>query len=91
MPQWNGSPAVWHTASFTRNGTPRNGPAAAESRFIMRPLEALVDDRVQRGVQPFDAGDRGVDELAARTSPRATSSACAVASSAAKSSLRSCA
>ena len=22
IPQWNGSPAVWHTASFTRNGTP---------------------------------------------------------------------
>ena len=29
MPQWNGSPAVWHTASFTRNGTPCSGPTAA--------------------------------------------------------------
>ncbi len=28
MPAWYGSPAVWHTASFTRKGTPANGPVA---------------------------------------------------------------
>ena len=35
MPQWNGSPAVWHTASFTRNGTPaeRTGGRPARRRL----------------------------------------------------------
>ena len=36
MPQWYGSPAVWHTASLTRNGTPRNGPAAACVGLVVR-------------------------------------------------------
>ena len=71
MPQWNGSPAVWHTASFTRNGTPRNGRPGASvgrrgARFGARPFEALVDDRVERRVQRLDARDRGVDELGRR-------------------------
>ena len=27
MPWWKGSPAEWHTASFSRNGTPAKGAA----------------------------------------------------------------
>ena len=73
MPAWNGSPAVWHTASLTRNGTPANG---AVSEVALRGLgagafEAAVDHRVQPAVDLLDAGDGGVDELAAPTARRA--------------------
>ena len=64
MPQWYGSPAVWHTASFTRNGTPANGPVGC-GRFGPGALEPAVDHRVEARVDALDARDRGVDELAA--------------------------
>ena len=84
MPQWNGSPAVWHTASFTRNGTPRSGPAgrsaarasarARSKRSWITALSARVDAlrcaRWRRRRAPPATRRR-----------RATSSAWAVASS----------
>ena len=68
MPSCIGSPAVWHCRSFTRNGTPRNGPVRRLGRE--RLLEQRVDDRVELAVERLDALDRGLHQLPAATPPR---------------------
>ena len=88
MPAWYGSPAVWHTASFTRNGTPANGPPGGRRASAAGRVRSAVDHRVELAVDALDALDRGVDELArGDVAAVATSSAWAVASSRARSSV----
>ena len=67
LPRWSGSPASDPSRSFTRIGTPRNGPsggpasASARARSSRRWITAL-----SCGVHRVDAGEGGVDQLARR-------------------------
>lgn len=36
MPSWKGSPAEWQLRSFSRNGTPRNGPSGSTDAACAR-------------------------------------------------------
>ena len=61
--------------------------AGRSRRLLARAFEPPVDDRVEPAVDAFDALDRGIDELACRERAAATSSAWAVASRRARSSV----
>src|SRR2546421_6431555 len=89
MPQWYGSPAVWHTPSLTRNGTPRNGPTGRAGSAA-----AAIALSSRRWITAFNSGlSLSMRVMAASTSsvgvtsPLRTNSACAVASIHAESSL----
>src|SRR5215210_4435799 len=82
MPQWKGSPAVWQTPSFTRNGTPRNGPSASAGSAA-----AAIALSSRRWITAFSWGlslsMRAIADSTSSvgvTSPLRTSSAWAVAS-----------
>ena len=81
-PKWIGSPAVWPRRSFSRNGTPRNGPSG---RAFRRPGRAPAR-RSDGSPRSASGSRRSMRAMAASTSSRGlalplrTSSACAVAS-----------
>ena len=88
MPSLKGVPASSAPRSFSRNGTPRNGPSGELARrFGAGAVVELVDDRVEVRIERLHPRDRVGDELGRRDLLGADGSACAVASSHAVSSL----
>ncbi len=85
MPQWYGSPAVWHTASFTRNGTPRKGPDAACPASSCARSERSWITALSWGLTLATRSMAASTSSVGDTAPDATSSACAVASACARS------
>src|SRR5205823_9684602 len=88
IPSWNGSPAVWQIRSFRTRGTPRNGPSgrsgedAASLALSNRGWITALSSGLTRSIRSMAASTSSF----AVASPRRTSSACAVASSQARSS-----